>query len=306
MNKFLKYIGILILPIVLVWLGVEVFYRTVPNNYTFKNELIKTKSDSVEVLIFGDSHTFYGLNPEYFSKPTLNLANVSQTIYFDKLLFEKHVNSLDGLKFLILPIEYTTFSQVDNSQEDYWRKYFYASQMNLEVPNIKWYDPKQYSLALTQKLGKTGTYIKNYLVDKTLVGCDENGWGNTYISAVDSVELNRLAKLISRKHDDGSMDFTKNLNRIKDVIASCKGKNIQVILVNMPVSKPYLELLNQEEVKAISNISKALEETNSNVINMNLLYDKRFLQEDFHDADHLNINGAKKCSLILNEVIKNL
>lgn len=306
MNRFLKHIGILILPIILVWVGLEIFYRTVPNNYTFKNELIKTKSDSVEVLIFGDSHTFYGLNPKYFSKPVLNMANVSQTIYFDKLLFEEHVDYLDSLKFVIIPIEYTTLSQIDNSQEDYWRKYFYATQMELNVPTIKWFDPKQYSLALTQKLGKTGTYVKNFLDDKTLIGCDENGWGNTYVTTLDSLELNRLAKLISRKHDDGSMDFTKNLNRIKDIIERCTEKNIKVVLVNMPVSQPYLKLLNQEEVKAISAISKKLDETYSNVINVNLLYDDRFMQNDFHDADHLNINGAKKCSEIINNIIENL
>lgn len=294
------------LPIIVVWVSVEIFYRTVPNNYTFKNELIKIESDSVEVLIFGDSHTFYGLNPKYFSKRTLNLANVSQTIYFDKLLFEKHADNTDRLKCIIIPIEYTTFSQVDNSQEDYWRKYFYSTQMELDVPSIKWYDIKQYSLTLTQKLGKTGSYLKTFINDKTLIGCDKNGWGNTYATAVDSVELKRLAKLISRKHDDGSKDFTINLNRIKDIITKCNEKNIQVILVNMPVSQPYLELLNQEEVKAISAISKELDETYSNVLNVNLLYDDRFIQGDFHDADHLNINGAQKCSVILNNIIQKL
>ena len=64
MNRFLKNVGILMLPIILAWMSMEIFYRKVPNNYTYKNELIKTASDSVEVVIFGDSHTFYGLNPK--------------------------------------------------------------------------------------------------------------------------------------------------------------------------------------------------------------------------------------------------
>lgn len=293
-------------PIILVWMGVELFYRIVPNNYTFKNELVQTESASVEVLIFGDSHTFYGLNPEYFSKPTLNMANVSQSIYFDKLVLEKYIDKFTNLKCIIIPIEYTTFSQADNSQEDYWRKYFYKSQMNLNVTYIKWYDPKQYSLALTQNFGKTGTYIKSYLNNKTLVGCDDKGWGNTYFSTVDSLELNRLAKLISRKHDDGSMDFSKNLNRVNNIIKTCKSKGVHVILVNMPVSQPYLKLLNQDEVNAITKISKELDKTKINVTNINLLNDKRFTRKDFHDADHLNMDGAKKCSLIINTAFENL
>ncbi|WP_223033813.1 hypothetical protein [Hanstruepera marina] len=306
MSRFLKHIGLLIIPIFLVWFTVELFYRNVSNNYTFKNQLIKNESKAVEVLIFGDSHTFYGLNPEYFSSSTVNMANVSQTIYFDKLLFEAHISKLTNLKCIVIPIEYTTFSQADNTQEDYWRKYFYASQMDLTVPYIKWYDPKQYSLALTQKLGKTATYVKMYLKTKTLVGCDKKGWGNTYISTVDSLELERLSKLISRKHDDGSMDFSKNIERINTMIQTCKTYNVKVLLVNMPVSQPYLSLLDQEEVAAISRISKAFDFDNEHVTHVNLLYDNSFSRNDFHDADHLNVNGAKKCSTIINSVIENL
>lgn len=294
------------IPIFLVWIGVEFFYRYTPNNYTFKSELIKKHSDNIKVLILGDSHAFYGLNPEYFSKPTLNMANVSQTIYFDKLVFEKYIDELTQLEYLIIPIEYTTFSQADNTQEDYWRKYFYAAQMDINVPNIKWYDPKQYSLALTQKLGKTGTYLRSYLANSTLVECDNNGWGNTYLSSVDSLELNRLAKIISRKHDDGSMDFSINKTRIDKIIEACKEKNVKVILINMPVSEPYLKLLNQKEVNALIETCEALANTNSNVTNINLLHDNRFERKDFRDADHLNFEGAKKCSLIVNYEIENL
>ena len=306
MNRFLKNVGILMLPIILAWMSLEIFYRKVPNNYTYKNELIKTASDSVEVVIFGDSHTFYGLNPKYFSNSTINMANVSQTIYFDNLLIDTYITKLKSLKFVVIPIEYTTFSQADNTQEDYWRKYFYASQMDLVVPNIKWYDPKQYGLALTQKLGKTGTYIKTFFENKTLVGCDKKGWGNTYTSVVDSLELERLSKLISRKHDDNSMDFSKNIQRINAIIQQCEANDIQVILVNMPVSQPYLSLLNQEEVTAISKISRDLGQKYKHVTHINLLYDKRFSRLDFHDADHLNINGAEKCSRIINSMIENL
>ncbi|TYB76870.1 hypothetical protein [Bizionia myxarmorum] len=304
MKQFLKYTLLFLLPVLVIILLVEIFYRSVPNNYTYKHELIESQKETVETLIFGDSHTFYGLNPKYFSSKTLNMANVSQTLYFDKLLFEKYISEMKNLKHIIIPLEYTTMSQVDNTQEDIWRKYFYAEQMELDVPLITWYDIRKYSLAFTQKFGVTVRYYKEYKKNKTLVGCDDSGWGNTYISAIDSTEIDELAKIISRKHDDATSDFSVNKKRLNSIIETCIAKDIQVILVNMPVSQPYLKLLNQEEVQGIVDLTQELGFQNENVTAVNLLYDTRFQLNDFHDADHLNSKGAKKCSQILNAILE--
>jgi hypothetical protein len=37
---------------------------------------------------------------------------------------------------------------------------------------------------------------------------------------------------------------------------------------------------------------------------MNLWQDERFTDEDFYNSDHLNANGAKKFSSLLNEELK--
>ena len=76
--------------LLIVWLGFELFYRSVPNNYTVKDENVRKAYNSTEVLIFGNSHAFYGLNPEHFSAKAFNISNVSQTLFHDKLLFDKH------------------------------------------------------------------------------------------------------------------------------------------------------------------------------------------------------------------------
>src|SRR5690554_6235011 len=111
MKKLLTHITLFLIPILLIWILAEVFYRTVPNTYSYKHEQISHHNDEVEVLVLGDSHTFYGINPEWLTLKTFNLSNVSQTIYFDKLLFEKHITHLSDLKYLILSVEYTTLSR---------------------------------------------------------------------------------------------------------------------------------------------------------------------------------------------------
>jgi hypothetical protein len=304
MKKWLKYTSLFLLPIVLVLISVDIFYRTVPTNYKFKHEQLLQRKDSIEILVFGDSHTMYGINPDWLDKRTFNLANLSQTIYFDELLFQKYIKQLTHLKYVIFPLEYTTMSQVDNTQEDVWRKYFYDAQMDINVPLIKWYDPKKYSLALSQKLSRTFQALNIWKQTNTLVNCDHDGWGLGYNSVIDSVEIVHLAKVISRKHDDSRIDISKNIERIKRMIKICDSKKIKVVLINMPVTKEYFSLLNANEVTEILNQSMLLDRENSHVKNLNLIDDVRFELNDFQDADHLNDHGAKKCSLIINEFIR--
>ncbi|MFL0352246.1 hypothetical protein [Xanthomarina sp. GH4-25] len=305
MKKLLSHISLFLIPILVIWILAEVFYRTVPNNYTYKHKQISNNTD-IEVLILGDSHTFYGINPEFLSLKAYNLSNVSQTIYFDKLLFEKHIKQLSKLKYLVLAVDYTTLSQADNTQEDIWRKYFYESQMDLDVPLIKWYNPKKYSLALTRKFDKTWQTCEEYHNKGTLIGCDANGWGNTYLSTVDSVEMNRLAHVVAKKHEDGSLDFSLNTERIQQMIDLCQSKNIQVLLVNMPSVPEYVSVLNAEKWQKIDAVCQLLETNNSNVTRIDLLEDKRFVLKDFQDADHLNADGAKKCSLVIDQYLNKL
>ncbi|TYA58297.1 hypothetical protein [Formosa maritima] len=304
MRKLLTYISLFLLPILLVWMLAEVFYRTVPNNYTYKHEQI-SKMEGLEVLVLGDSHTFYGVNPEWLSLKAYNLSNVSQTIYFDKLLLEKHINQLPRLKYLIVAVDYTTLSQADNTQEDIWRKYFYKAQMDLDVPLIYWYDPKSYSLAITRKFDKTWNTFKEYRNNKTLISCDSNGWGNTYLSTVDAVEMSRLAKVVAKKHEDESMDFSLNSNRVQQMIDLCNEKGIEVLIVNMPSVAEYVSLLNSNKWQKIDSVCNQIEINNKNVTRINLLNNKQFELNDFQDADHLNAEGAKKCSLIIDQILKN-
>ncbi|HLV13716.1 MAG TPA: hypothetical protein VKY41_00930 [Xanthomarina sp.] len=304
MKKLLTHITLFLIPILLIWILAEVFYRTVPNTYSYKHEQISHHNDEVEVLVLGDSHTFYGINPEWLTLKTFNLSNVSQTIYFDKLLFEKHITHLSDLKYLILSVEYTTLSQEDNTQEDIWRKYFYSAQMELEVPIIKWYSPQRYSLALTRKFDKTWKSFQDYIRDGNLIGCDSRGWGNTYLSTMDSAEMQRISHFTAQKHEDGSMDFGLNSERIQEIIELCKARDIEVLLVNMPVFTGYLNRLNSEKLEKIDAACEAFERENPNVTRVNLLRDSRFEITDFQDPDHLNVHGAKKCSLLINDYLK--
>lgn len=239
MKSLIQKIFIFLLPILLVFILIEGFYRVIPNDFSVKNKLITQKYQNTEILILGNSHSFYGLNPAFFDNPAFNLANVSQTLYFDKLLFEKHIDKFKNLKFVILNIEYTSLSQLKDTQEDVWRKYYYERYMDLEVPIISALDPQSYFLSSTRDFSNNLKLIQRYFKNGTLVDCDSNGFGNNYIKENRNLNLEEIAKVTVKKHEDNLWDFTENVTLVQSIIDICKKKGINVIIVTMPVSKEY-------------------------------------------------------------------
>ncbi|PZR14722.1 MAG: hypothetical protein DI539_18710 [Flavobacterium psychrophilum] len=301
MKKFLLKCSFFIIIIIFVWGANEAFYRFVPNNYTVKNKNIVNKYDDCEVLILGNSHAFFGLNPRFFDMNTFNLSNVSQTLFFDKLLLEKHLKHFKKLKYVILTVEYTTLSHSDNHPEMQWRKYFYEAQMGLHTGQINWFDIKKYSLALVPPTSINTTSIMTYFKQGTIAQCESFGFAANI--GVLSTYNNPTAAIDKMKqHEDGSLLFDRNLGRIKDIVKKCSQKGVKVILVNMPVTTYYADNVNPEKrFKIVNSCNELALENNLNYIN--LFQDKAFDNKDFYDVDHLNIVGAKKCSQLINQYI---
>ncbi|PKP24848.1 MAG: hypothetical protein CVU03_10630 [Bacteroidetes bacterium HGW-Bacteroidetes-2] len=303
MKKFYLKIGLFLVPVLLVWLALEVFYRTVETNYTFKSKTLVENYTDIEVLIFSNSQAFYGINPNRFTQNAFSIANISQTLYFDQLLLEKHLDSLPNLKTIILTVSYFTLSLKDNTREDIWRKYFYNQQMDVEVPHISVFDPRKYSLSLSRKLKNSVETIQEYRKFGTLVSCDTKGFGK-YLKPGSQTDTDVIGAMIAKKHEDHSLDFEINRNRLQQIIDRCKARNIQVVLVNTPVSRAYYRNLYPEKVEKIIATCNALALKNANVHFLSFWNDTRFIDADMRDADHLKVEGAQKLSTILEEALQ--
>lgn len=305
MKKLIQKIFFFAIPILLVLLCIELFYRMAPNTFIVKREDVKSRFDNAEVLIFGNSHTFYGLDPNFFSKQTYNLANISQTLYFDNLLFEKYYCKFKKLDFIILNIDYESLSELDNGDDNVWRKYYYKSYMDLDVPIISVYNPKSYFLSATRDFNTNVKLIERYYHEGTIVDCDENGFGINYTKEKRKSNFKELTPIRLKSNEDNSLDFKNNINRVQSIVDKCKNKDIQVILVTMPVGKGYALGVNQQKLNKVFKTCLTLEKINSNVRYLNLFKDPRFTDDDFYDPDHLHNIGAKKCSLIMNQFLSN-
>ncbi|MFT3793791.1 hypothetical protein [Flavobacterium sp.] len=294
---------VFLFPILLVWGAVEFFYRSVPNNYTLKYDYMERHASEVEVLLLGNSHSLFGLNPDYFSKKAFNLANISQTIYFDQLLFNRYIDKMDHLKQVVFCIEYSSLSHKDDTHEDTFRKYYYENYMQLDVPTVSAWDPKKYSLAFTRNLKQTWDIYQVYRIRGSVLDAKENGWGFTTLKEL-SIAPAKDAEEKAEIHEDGSLDFAVNLARIEAMIEQCKQRNIEVVIVSMPQSRVYTSLLNPKKLALIFDTCEQLAAEHDHVRYLNLFSDRRFRDEDFFDSDHLNDEAAGKCLKMVNAFLQ--
>lgn len=302
MRKSYKvFIGISLLLFGL-WLTVELFYRWAPNNYTEKYQRISEVQDSVRVLITGNSHSLYGLNPAYFDQPAYNQAQVSQTLYFEELVLEKYLKGFKQLDYLILNISYFTLSQQDFTAEDVFRRYYYHAYMDITDSQMTPWDPKRYSLAFTRDLKHTWRLMKTGITNGTLVHCNPDGFGNDYEFQNTTLTDDNF-KYVCQKHEDGLLDFTLNLERLQHIHELCQEQHIQLILVSLPVTSRYYQGMSMAKWElmheSLTNFAQK-----SGAWYINLIQHFEMDEDDFYDFDHLNHRGAQKVSLWVNRFIR--
>ncbi len=299
MKKFLTRIVVFFIPIFIIWGVLEWAIVKIPNDYTYKKNQFEKKKADIETLILGSSHAFFDINPEYLGHRSFNLANVSQSLYYDNILFKKYIKELPGLKNLVLTISYFSLSQKLNSAEEQWRKYLYKKYMGITSGIVFPIDPKGYSVILAQPFEMSFEQLnKYYLQRKSILTSDDNGWGFVYTADI-RVDLHESSLKTSLRHEDHSMDFSDNLNRVEEILEICRQRNINVFLVYPPGYEEYRKMLNPEKNKKIISTCQSLTEKYPNVHYLNHFADPAFSADDFYDADHLLDSGAEKFSLLL-------
>ena len=298
-------IALFLAPFFLVWLALEVFYRQVPNNYSYKDQQLQKVAPDVQTLVMGDSHAFYGINPVYFKDPTFNLSNISQSLLTDELLLEKHIANLPALKTVFINISYFTLSAKDNALESNWRKYFYHHNMGITAPSISFWNPQRYSMALIQRFDKSMDLVQKYHNNYTIVNATPLGYGMQDASDIVK-DKEAISIVIANKHEDNSLDFKNNTARLQRIIALCKKYEVAVVLLEMPVYPAYYNLLDTEKKEKIKSNLNNLSGVDDTVFYLDLSTNPLFEEPDLRDADHLTNSGAKKCSEYLNTYLKDI
>lgn len=303
MKKFLKYVLIFFIPILLLGASSEVLLRNIPNDYRYKKNYLDSNSGKISVLILGNSHTFRGINPDYISQPAFNAAYISQSLDIDYEILKKYSKKWEDLKYIILNLDYTTlFSRLEDGVES-WRIKNYNIYFGMHLT----LNPVNYSEILSNDLGVNSDRLDNYYLRNIPNNtCSKLGWGNTTVSENEQ-ELILSGKAAAARHlSTDNKNFNKNIKTLKDIIEFAKVRNIGIVMCTPPAYKTYYTILNKNQLLTTMNVATELASSYDNVKYLNFLEDTSFIAEDFYDADHLNANGAKKLTLKIDPILKGM
>ncbi|HAE24622.1 MAG TPA: hypothetical protein DCG33_04715 [Prevotellaceae bacterium] len=303
MIKFIKYCATFVLPFLIAAVPLEWMLRQVPNPYKYKYEWMQKNASDVEILIFGSSHTFFGVRPQFIKGKAFSLANVSQSHKEDYYLLKYWADRYRHLRTVIVPISYFTwFSQGLESGNESFRCRYYKLYMDCDL----YPDSPFYNLELSH-FGSAKGKVDKLFSEDTDPGCDDYGWGNAYkLSLKDTISWSSGTEAEAAVERHKAKDWNSigtNYERIKEMAEFCKEHGIQLVLITTPCWHSYYDKLARVQLQRMYELTRKFQK-DSGVLYLDYMRDTRFVADDFFDSNHLSDVGAEKFTKILDKDIK--
>jgi hypothetical protein len=287
----------------------EFFLRQIPNEYTYKKEYLDNHSNEIQTLILGSSHSYFGIDPIYFSQNTFNVAHVSQTLDFDFEILKKYQNNFNSLKNIILPISYFTLQSKLKRGQDSWRIKNYVIYYEMDIPYSLSSLSTHIELLSSNPFVNTKRFASYYIKGHQNIPCSELGWGTSYNSS-NAQDMKKTGKAAAFRHsknkDSDENFFHENIITLNSIMEFCVKHDVKLIFITTPAYITYRENLDKEQLSQMIETITEMTEKHANWQYINLLDNPIFTSDDFYDADHLNEIGAKKLSLLIDKEIEKL
>ena len=293
------------LPFAAIFFYCEHSLSKVPNSHTKKLAYLNRHDGEIELVVMGSSQLYDGIDPTCFTLKAFNLANVSQTIYYDTQLLNKFLPQMKSLKVAILGLSYFSFETdlLDSPEE--FRCFFYRRFYGIPFPEPNHkptLDPRNFSLvALYRSLHLTYKQSSSDLAPfQTPLGWNRLPGSSAVIDDTTGREtVVRHHKAMRNRH------VASNLAYLEGTLNELKARQILTVIVTPPVHFTYSDHIDRLRYQFFLNIVKDICVRNG-IVHLDYFFDERFTRDDFYDNDHLNMKGARKFSALLNDDINRL
>lgn len=307
MSIFFRKLALLLLPFMFLGFYAEYELRQVDNGYSRKKADLEQILDSIEVLAMGSSHTLYGIDPDQFRDRTFNQAYVSQSLYYDWKLLDTYLDRMPRLKAVIVPISYFSLDSNLALSAEKWRGYFYEDYYGIPIEGDSaqrlqsWLDPKRYSMVALYGIPRTFKHFRRGFNLDDVAGQQHNGWmkKDSVVTIEDEVGRKRVALHESMMSDDAR---TKNMDYLRLMLSRLQMRKVRLLLVTPPVLPAYSGHVDSLRLQSLQQTMASFCVENG-CDYLDAFTDSRFTANDFFDSDHLNSNGARKFSQILNNAL---
>lgn len=326
MKRFISKLSIFVLLLAAALGLMELGFRLKPTTFKDKYTGLDKFAPEIEILALGHSHANEGFDPHVLNHRGFNMAVGFQNVYFDDYLLGHFIDRMDSLKWVVIATSYyhfyNTLPDLDKMRgEDlfntvkyhlYWQA---DSVKNVRIPD---YDPRYNLEILNNPASSYIAMFKYYLTGEAFnpatkaerkdfikygfgqgqdvthneTFLDENG---IFYAATQTPRKDGMLEL------DGSFNFLK----YESIVKRCESKGVKVAIVLYPCWHTYVENLNKFQLDDTKRMMRELADNHDNCIALDFMSDPRFDSSDFHDAIHLNKNGAEKMARILELLLGN-
>lgn len=291
---------LLLAPFLAGTVFIEYRLRQLTTSYSKKRHDLESKLSRIQLLVLGSSQPLQGLNPIYFSCNAYNLANVSQTLYYDIELTKQYIKKMPELKVVIIPIAYFTLGEELKALPESNREYFYYHYWNLNIEHLPGIDLKKVSLIPVFTLI---TSLKLALRPSDLIDhIDSNGWKCIELTD-ENIMTEEKGKARVRQHEFSDTAIrNEHIQMLRGFLALLLKNHIRPVFITTPVYKTYYNNINKKYYEADLEIIHTLSREYG-LQYFDYFKDPSFEKSDFSDNDHLNKKGAEKFSKMLNEAL---
>lgn len=290
-----------LLPIAAIMGYVEYRSCIMPNSYRIKKEQLATQAGEVRVLVLGSSNAYKDVDPSCFSLRGYNLANSSQTLFYDARLCRLYLDRMPALCCVVICLSGISYYFELNQSPDDWRAYFYYRYFGIRAPSLDLTDPKAYfCTALYPRKIILTNLIDPLRAIRDMNDLQNNGWEKAPIPTDPEAVSDSTGRLRYLFHETlvNSANTTMTTRYLIGLINELQQRGISVVLVTPPVSATYYKWFDPKYVRENQRLSGMLC-SRFGIRYYDYFRDPRFTREDFYDNDHLNFKGAQKFSSIL-------
>ena len=321
MKLFFKKILLFIFPLVIIVIMMDLYLANMNSLYKEKANGLLEHANEIEILILGNSHATYGVDPSSFSDFAFNIANVGQSIYFDKELTLQNLKKLKNLKYVLISLDYhSLYFSSQKGERNIWSYYGNGIKHPSKdynkadiSPFLFGYDPRvSFSLLKKGILNKwkfrDHDFFIDYDVELGVLLTDTIEKGYVSFSGTDSTffntnyytnKINGFDNLVNSSPSEKKLV----LNELDQLISTLQNNGVKPILFSTPTFKEYNTFLDSSIINNNQIDSKNLCKK-YNIEFWDYAYYHNFNIDEFFNPDHLNKKGAARFSKMLDSRLK--
>jgi hypothetical protein len=298
MRSLLTKCLLFLAPIALTFGLSELFLRCIPTSYKIKNDQLAANAGNIELLILGNSHATYGLDPSGFQVRAFNIASVNQSLYFDKRITLKFLDAMTSLRYVLISVDFHSLYFSDEGVRNIWSYYAYGINYKDSLPLATRYSYLYgYKGPLALEFLRRPFEKKYALIRSVDVDYDLD-LSRPYIKGyVGKIGGPKLMDSVNRDRAGYFNRIVRSSTERQNIIADLNGfidtlqqRHITPILITLPCFGPFEKLLDNKVLA--QNKLDIREICNKWHLRYWDLFAMHLDSEYFYNADHLNEKGA--------------